>query len=30
MFNEFVLSNNFSFEPKHYLEDSYMLIFAFI
>ena len=30
MFYEFILSNNFSFEPQHYLEDSYIPIFALI
>ena len=28
--NEIVLSNQFSFEPQHYLEDSYMPKFALI
>ena len=28
MFNEFVLSKHFSFEPQHYLDDSYIPIFA--
>ena len=30
IFNEFVLSYNFSFEPQHYLEDSYIPIIALI
>ena len=30
MFYEFILSNNSSFEPQHYLEDSYIPIFALI
>ena len=28
MFYEFILSNNSSFEPQHYLEDSYIPIIA--
>ena len=28
IFNEIFLSNKFSFEPQHYLEDSYMRISA--
>ena len=30
IFYEIFLSNKFSFEPQHYLEDSYILIFALI
>ena len=30
IFNEVFLSNKFSFEPQHYLEDSYIPIFALI
>ena len=30
MYNEFVISNNFSFEPWNNLEDSYIPIFALI
>ena len=30
MFNEFFLSKNFSYEPLHYLEDSYMSIIALV
>ena len=30
IFNEIVLSNKFSFEPQHYLEDSYIPIFVLI
>ena len=30
MFLEFILSNNSSFEPQHYCEDSYIPIFALI
>ena len=28
--NEIVLSNKFSFEPQHYLEDSYIHMFTLI
>ena len=28
IFNEIVLSNKLSFEPQHYLEDSYIATFA--
>ena len=30
IFNEIVLSNKFSFEPQHYLDDSYVAIIALI
>ena len=30
IFNEFILSNTFSFEPEHYLEDSYVPTFSLI
>ena len=30
IFNEIFLNNKFSFEPQHYLEDSYIPIFASI
>ena len=30
IFNEIVLSNKLSFEPQHYLEDSYIATFALI
>ena len=30
MFYDFILPTNSSFEPQHYLEDSYMPIFALI
>ena len=30
MFYEFILPNKSSFEPQHYLEDSYIPIFALI
>ena len=30
IFNEIVLSNKFSFEPQHHLEDPYIPIFALI
>ena len=30
MFYEFILSNNSSFEPQHYLEDSYAPVFVLI
>ena len=28
MFNEYILSNHSPFQPKHYLEDTYALIFV--
>ena len=30
IFHEIILSNKFSFEPQHYLDDSYIPIFALI